>query len=96
MIYEVLNNDASNAITGQALADYFGCNIREVTAQIEKERRAGYPIAAATGGGYFAATDPEELQIYCRRIGKRAGELFKTRRALLATANNLRREAAHE
>lgn len=92
MIAELLAEGAANARTGRELADYFGCDIRTVTEQIEAERRNGQPICANnTGGsaGYYLAADQDELQAYCKRIHKRAGEMFKTRRALLKIIDKL-------
>ncbi len=86
MIYELLKVGKENAITGKDLAALLNCDIREITAHIEAERRAGQPIcasAAGSHGGYYLAANDEELQEYCNRIQHRAAELFKTRRALL-------------
>ena len=86
MIHEVLAEGAENARTGRELATLFNCDIRQVTIQIEKERREGWPICANSSGdtaGYFLAADAEELKSYCNRIHRRASELYKTRRALL-------------
>ena len=85
MIHELLAEGRENTRTGRELADFLNCNIRDVTTQIEKERREGQPICAATGenpGYYLAATD-EELDQYCGRLHSRAMELFKTRQALI-------------
>lgn len=83
MIAELLNHGETNSITGKELAIHFNCDIRDITARIERERREGKPICASASGGYFLAETPEELEIYCNRIHHRAGELYKTRRALL-------------
>ena len=87
MIHELLGTGKENARTGKALATYFHCDIREITQQIEKERREGHPICAASGepAGYYLAEDVEELQEYCDRLKGRAIELFKTRQALVKT-----------
>ena len=39
MIYELLAEGRENARTGRQLADICGCDIRAITAQIERERR---------------------------------------------------------
>lgn len=86
MIAELLSVGTENARTGKELAIVLSCNIRDITEQIERERREGQPICATTGGrnaGYFLAGNAEELEKYCRRLNKRAGEMQKTRRALL-------------
>lgn len=91
MIHEVLLKGEQNAQTGNALCALLGISIRDVTAIIEKERRAGFPICASTGGlpGYFLAENKEEMERYCRSLQKRAGEIHKTRRACLATIDQL-------
>lgn len=86
MIHELLAEGRENARTGRELARILNCDIRQVTGQIEKERRAGRPICAAMGGenpGYYLAADDDELQDYCDRLKGRAVELFKTRQALI-------------
>lgn len=87
MVNELLATGQENAITGRELARKLNCGIRDITAQIEKERREGQPICAAFGdpAGYYLASDPEELQEYCESLKGRAIELFKTRQALIKT-----------
>ena len=92
MIHEVLNTGAGNPTTGRELAELFSCDIREITERIEYERRQGFPICANSGGGsagYYMAADREELDTYCRRLHKRAGELHKTRRYLLKARDKM-------
>ena len=91
MIEEQLLRGAENARTGRELAKILDLDIREVVRQVEKERRAGAPICAGALGtqGYYLAADQEELKTYCGRLFKRAGELHKTRRALLANLDKL-------
>ena len=85
MIHEILPAGRENALTGRALANIFDCDIRAITAQIERERRDGHPICAATGEnpGYFLPADNEELQEYCDLLKGRGIEIFKTRQALI-------------
>lgn len=85
MIAELLSTGAENARTGKELASVMGCDIRDITAAIERERREGQPICAATGEhpGYYLASDAAELENYCGRLHHRAAELYKTRAALL-------------
>ena len=85
-IYEQLGTGKENAMTGRELATMFDCDIRLITQEIERERRAGHPICAASGErpGYFLPADNEELQAYCDRLKGRAIELFKTRQALVS------------
>ena len=92
MIADFLFTGKDNARTGRDLATLLHCNIREVAAAIERERRQGKPICASNDPlrpGYYLAETQEELQKYCGQLDRRAGELHKTRRALLETARNL-------
>ena len=86
MIHEALQRGAENARTGQELADYFGCSVRDITATIEQERRAGAPICASNNSrrpGYYLAANAQELEGQIKALHKRASELYKTRRALI-------------
>ena len=91
MIEEQLEKGAENARSGRELAEVLGLNIRAVTEQIERERRAGVPICATQGGkkGYFIAANRRELQRYCNQLHTRAAQLYKTRGALLALLDKL-------
>lgn len=99
MVNELLSYGAGNTRTGKELAKALNCDIRTVTEQIERERRQGQPICAAPTGenaGYYLAETPEELENYCNRLYHRGGELFKTRRALLAVLEQLRAKREQE
>lgn len=91
MIHELLNTGRENPTTGKDLAAHLNCSIRDITQQIERERREGRPICAATGDnpGYFLPADDKELEQYCAQIKARAIELFKTRQALLLVLKQL-------
>lgn len=96
MIHELLGTGSKNAKPGRVIAEQLHCDIRDVTKQIERERRQGKPICANSRGesaGYFLAETPEELQRYCKKLYKRGGELFKTRRALLGVLQKLQDKA---
>ncbi len=99
MIYELLGQGRENARTGRELAQALGCTLRDISAQVERERRDGFPICAATGDvpGYYLAADVEELETYCDRLKGRAIEVFKTRQALIRVLKQLqaRQEAAN-
>lgn len=90
MILEVLGEGRANAKTGRELADIFGCDIRDITRQIRRERLKGARICATskkgtgTPCGYFIGTE-EETQAYCNRLLHRGRELFGVRGALLKT-----------
>lgn len=84
MISELLTEGRQNARTGKQLADDIGCSMRDLTQQIEKERRLGVPICASTGEnpGYFLPADNDELEEYCCSLSRREKELRKTRKAM--------------
>lgn len=94
MIHELLTEGRENARTGRELATVLGCDIRDITAQVERERRAGQPICAAMRepAGYFLPANADELERYCNLLHKRAGELYKTRRALIKVLEQIRDE----
>ena len=94
MIHELLCIGRDNPTTGKDLAASLNCGIRDITQQIERERREGRPICATTGDnpGYFLAANEEELLQYCNRLKSRAIELFKTRQALLLELKRLHDE----
>ena len=88
MIHELLGTGKGKATTGRALAALLDMDIRKVTKQIERERRAGHPICASNdedNPGYYLAEDDRDLNKYCDQLKSRAVELFKTRQALLKT-----------
>lgn len=92
MIHELLDCGRETARTGRELAALLKCDIRQVTIQVEKERREGWPICAAMGEnpGYYLAADDTELEDYCDRLKGRAVELFKTRQALIQVLKGIR------
>lgn len=92
MIKDYLSIGKENAITAKHLAAILQCDVREISAAIERERRQGQPIIASCDPeqpGYYLAESAEELQQYCGRLHHRAGEIYKTRRALLKAAQDL-------
>lgn len=92
MIQEYLFIGRENARTARDIAGQLNMTARTVAEQIEKERRQGVPICATCDPerpGYYLAADEKDLQQYCDKLRKRAGEIFKTRRALLQTAETL-------
>ena len=98
MIAELLNTGRENTQSARELASILGCGIRDISKQIEQERRQGQPICAASGEnpGYYLAADEKELQEYCEQLYKRGGEIFKTRRALVAILGKIREVKQHE
>lgn len=92
MIYDYLLIGKENAKTAKDLARALKCDVRDITAGVERERRQGKPIIASCdpeNPGYYIAETQEELQQYCSRLHHRAGEIYKTRSALLETAQTL-------
>ena len=88
MVYELLSTGAENARTAKELCFQLGIDEKDwriVTRTIERERREGKPICASSSSdspGYYKPANREELTRYINRLHKRAGEIFKTRRAL--------------
>ncbi len=92
MIEKYLQAGELNALTGQELCKIIKCDIRTLTAWIEKDRRAGIPICAKTVGakpGYFMPEYKEDIDEYAKSLKNRAIELFKTRQALIEAAAKL-------
>ena len=92
MIFEFLAEGAENARTGKEICKALNITARDLTAAIERERRAGKPICASTdpkNPGYFLAANQEEMQRYCRSLYHRAGEIHKTRNACIKAMENL-------
>ena len=98
MIHEYLSTGRENARTGRQLSKIFDCDIRDITAHIEQERREGVPICAASGEnpGYYLAENAEELESYCKRLKGRADQLYKTRKALIKTLGKIRDQKKEE
>ena len=101
MIHELLSKGSKNAKTCKELAEALGCDRRQITRQIEKERHEGHPICANSTGaaGYYLAETPEELQAYCKRLHRRERKIGRTRKGLLQplfvmTAEKKRTEGA--
>ena len=91
VIYELLAEGAENAKTGREICRQLHIDMRGLTATIEQERRAGYPICASTGAnpGYFLAANKEEMLQYCAALAHRADEITKTRQACAKTVKHL-------
>jgi biotin operon repressor len=87
MIHELLSKGSENARTSKELAAVLGCDRRQVTRQIERERNEGQPICANSNKdpGYYIAKDANELQKYCKRLRHRVGRIGKTKKSLQKT-----------
>lgn len=82
MVFELLSTGAENARTAKELCQ---ADWRIVSKAVERERREGKPICASSSSdfpGYYKPANREELTRYIDRLHKRAGEIYKTRRAL--------------
>lgn len=92
MIHEHLQRGVENAQSATELCALLGMERRELSAAVERERRAHIPICATTRGkrrGYYLAADKEEMRRYCSSLLHRAGEIHKTRRACMAAMDSL-------
>ncbi len=91
MIAEILSEGKDNARTGRELIALLNITARDLTQAIERERRDGQPICASTGSnpGYYLAANKEEMQHYCDSLHRRAGEIYKTRKACLEAMEHL-------
>lgn len=98
MITELLMTGRSNAQSARELAGILNCDLREISKNVERERRAGQPICAACGEnpGYFLAADEAELKNYCDRLYRRGGEIMKTRRQLLKVLKQIQEARENE
>lgn len=65
IIYDLLSAGKENALPLKDLRNLFPeWSERDVLKQIERERKAGYPILnlRVKGGGYFTSDDPEDIK----------------------------------
>lgn len=96
-VADFLPHGAANAVDGRTLAAALGFkSLRELSKQVERERRAGQPICAAVAGerrGYYLAATPDEFSSYIRSLDRRIREVRKTRDACGET---LRRMSGQE
>lgn len=92
MVKEILLKGEQSAIPGRDLCMLLNMRPRDLQKLIERERRDGAPICASydrRNPGYYLAETQEEMRDYCGKLRKRAGEIFKTRRACLKSAETL-------
>lgn len=64
-VYEVLRVGRDQMRTANEISWLLGCSIRDVSEQVERERRQGIPICAsdaADNPGYYLAEDPDDLR----------------------------------
>lgn len=91
LVSDFLLAGAEQATTARELCELLGVNPRELTKQIERERRAGSPICASCGAnpGYYLAASKHELQAYCGSLRRRIEEVRETLQACQQTLHNL-------
>lgn len=91
LVTPLLNTGKENAIPGRELCQILDVPSRVLARMIENERRAGSPICANPGVpcGYYLAANKAEMEDYCASLRKRAGEIFKTRRSCMKSAERL-------
>ena len=92
MIFEMLDTGEEYARTAKELARALQVDPRKISSLVEQERRAGKPICATCDSqtpGYYIPATREDMERYCSRLKHRAGEIFKTRAACLATLDSL-------
>ena len=93
MIQEHLLYGRENAQTGRELAEILHCSRREISEMVRRARLAGVPIISSCSPdccGYYLATTPEEVEILCKSLFRRAREAFRTRDALKKAAQEMR------
>lgn len=81
-----------NAITGEVLSQLLGRSARDVSQQVERERKVGIPVCASCNAlhpGYYLPSGPEELAGYLASLDRRLLEMRKTRLALQATLDEM-------
>ena len=83
-IIDLLQHGAGNAITARDLGNLLGWKHREITRQIERERRNGAPILAC-GRGYYLPEHDAELDEYLTRLQNRESEIRVTRLSVAST-----------
>lgn len=80
-IGELLGHGQSEAISRNDLVSITGVNPREVTREIERERRQGVPILS-NGNGYYLPNDDDEVKSCVHSLLNRANEIRLTAKAI--------------
>lgn len=83
-VSSLLRHGAENATTARELSQVLGWEVRAVTRQVERERRAGIPICA-NGAGYFLPGNDVERDRYLACLAHREAEIRRTRAAVAQT-----------
>lgn len=85
-IIGLLHNGEENALTARDLATITGHSVREITAQIARERQAG-AVILSSGKGYFLPSSEKEILHFVRTMDSRAKQIFlatKSAKSMLA------------
>lgn len=81
-LYELLPHGAANAIKGRTLVALLGLHdLRELTREIHRARRAGVQICTNCSGecGCYLAGTPAELEQYARLLDRWLAQVCATR-----------------
>ena len=92
MIADFLLTGEANATPAKELCKLIECNSRELTRQIEYERRQGQPICASCNSrnpGYYLAKDKGGMKAYCGKLLHRMGEIAATLRCCKSSIDQL-------
>jgi hypothetical protein len=84
-VYKHLGKGVENAVTARTLSSRLNLSMRDISQQIEIERRAGVPICATSFGGkngfggYYLARTKADLEQYLCQLDKRIKEICITK-----------------
>lgn len=79
----LIHNGEENAVTARDLAAITGLSVREITAQIARERQAGAVILSSCKG-YFLPSSEDEILHFIRTMDSRAKQIFLAARSAKA------------
>ena len=81
MIWELLGREPR---TGRELAELLGCDVRDITKEINRERKSGVLICASNDSRYpgYCLGSAAEVAEYCKRLERREREISKVREAM--------------
>lgn len=82
-VNSLLNRGEENAVTARDLAAITGHSVREITAQIARERQAG-AVILSSNKGYFLPSNTQELLHFVRTMDSRAKQIFLAARSAKA------------
>lgn len=79
----LLHTGEESAVTARDLAKITGRSVREITAQIARERQAG-AVILSSGKGYFLPANNEEILHFVRAMDSRARNIYLATRSAKA------------